>query len=112
MAALMTLPWLAAAVAGSLVALAGALLVAGMATAPTMVTAMTLVQRRTPADRLNEGMSLVVTALLTGIACGSAAGGWAAEHLSPATAFALPAGAAALAMLINSAAPLVARPGR
>ncbi len=68
-----------------------------MATAPTMVTAMTLVQRRTPADRLNEGMSLVVTTLLTGIACGSATGGWAAEHLSPTLGYAVPVTAAALA---------------
>ncbi|WP_251093614.1 MFS transporter [Streptomyces sp. Caat 7-52] len=98
MAVLMTLPW-AAATTGSLVALAGALLVAGMATAPTMVTAMTLVQERTPADRLNEGMSLMVTGLLAGIACGSAAGGWATEHLSPVAAFAVPAAAGALALL-------------
>jgi predicted MFS family arabinose efflux permease len=97
MAALMALPW-AAAGSGSLVVLAGALLVAGMATAPTMVTAMTLVQRLTPAGRLNEGMSLVVTGLLTGIACGSATGGWATERLSPAAAFAVPAAAAVLAL--------------
>ncbi|MEU6575936.1 MFS transporter [Streptomyces sp. NPDC046805] len=101
MAVLMTLPWLAAGTTGSLTVLAGALLVAGMATAPTMVTAMTLVQDRTPADRLNEGMSLVVTALLTGIACGSAAGGWAADRLSTATAYAVPAAAASVALLIN-----------
>ncbi|WP_330458129.1 MFS transporter [Streptomyces sp. NBC_00820] len=107
MAALMTLPWLAATTTGSLTALAGALLVAGMATAPTMVTAMTLVQDRTPADRLNEGMSLVVTALLTGIACGSAAGGWTAEHLPPASAFAVPVVAAVTAALIH----LGTRPG-
>ncbi|MEV6834135.1 MFS transporter [Streptomyces sp. NPDC051133] len=102
MAVLMTLPWLAAGLTGSLVALAGALLVAGMATAPTMVTAMTLVQRRTPADRLNEGMSLMVTGLLTGIACGSATGGWATEHLSATLAYAVPAGAAALALGLAS----------
>ncbi|MFG2359463.1 MFS transporter [Streptomyces sp. NPDC048521] len=98
MAALMTLPWLSATLTGSLPVLAGTLLVAGMATAPTMVTAMTLVQRRTPADRLNEGMSLVVTALLAGIAAGSATGGWAVEHLSPASAFAVSTGAATLAL--------------
>ncbi|MFF7972866.1 MFS transporter [Streptomyces sp. NPDC007905] len=102
MAVLMTLPWLAAWVTGSLWVLAGALLPAGMATAPTMVTAMTLVQRRTPADRLNEGMSLVVTGLLTGIACGSATGGWAVEHLSPATAYAVPVTAAAVALGLAS----------
>ncbi|MEU0006981.1 MFS transporter [Streptomyces sp. NPDC006314] len=109
MAALTTLPWLSALLTGSLPALAGALLVAGMATAPTMVTAMTLVQRRTPADRLNEGMSLVVTGLLTGIACGSAAGGWAAEHLSPTAAFTVPAAAACLALLIDVTASGVRR---
>ncbi|MEV6110937.1 MFS transporter [Streptomyces sp. NPDC052109] len=98
MAVLMTLPWVAAEVAGSLWLLAGALLVAGMATAPTMVTAMTLVQRRTSADRLNEGMSLMVTGLLTGIACGSATGGWATEHLSPTLAYAAPTTAAVLAL--------------
>jgi predicted MFS family arabinose efflux permease len=88
MAVLMTLPWAAAGVAGSLWVLAGALLVA----------AMTLVQRRTPADRLNEGMSLMVTGLLAGIACGSAVGGWAAEHLSSASAYAVPAAGAVLAL--------------
>ncbi|MET8565545.1 MFS transporter [Streptomyces flaveolus] len=101
MAGLMTLPWLAAATR-SLPALAAALLMAGMATAPTMVTAMTLVQRRTPADRLNEGMSLMVTGLLTGIACGSATGGWAAEHLSPTTAYCAPLAAATLALGLAS----------
>lgn len=48
MTVLMTFPLLAAALTGSLRVLAGALLVAGMATAPTMITNMTLVQGRTP----------------------------------------------------------------
>ncbi len=85
-----------------------------MATAPTMVTAMTLVQRRTPADRLNEGMSLMVTGLLTGIACGSATGGWAAEHLSPTTAYAAPLAAATLALglaALTGAGRVRERPG-
>ncbi|MEU1159871.1 MFS transporter [Streptomyces sp. NPDC005921] len=102
MAALMSLPLLAARTLDSLWALAPALLAAGTATAPTMVTAMTLVQDRTPADRLNEGMSLVVTALLTGIACGSALGGWAAEHLSPTAAFTTPVAAAGTALLVGA----------
>ncbi|MGA5038534.1 MFS transporter [Streptomyces capoamus] len=102
MAVLMTLPWSAAGLTGSLWVLAAALLAAGMATAPTMVTAMTLVQRHTPAGRLNEGMSLMVTGLLTGVACGSAAGGWAAEHLSATTGYAVPPAAAGLALLIHA----------
>ncbi|MFI7383069.1 MFS transporter [Streptomyces sp. NPDC049813] len=100
-AALMTLPLLAAAVTGSLWALAGALLIAGMATAPTMVTGMTLIQRRTPPGQLNEGMTLAVTGLLGGIALGSATGGAAVEHWGPTTAYAVPAAAAATALLLS-----------
>ncbi|MFI1566273.1 MFS transporter [Streptomyces sp. NPDC020490] len=103
MTALLTLPLLAAARAGSLPLLAGALLVAGMATAPTMVTTMTLVQARTPAGRLNEGMTLAVTGLLGGIACGSATGGWSVEHLSTAAGFGVPVTAAAVALTISLA---------
>ncbi|MGW2492258.1 MFS transporter [Streptomyces sp. NPDC001606] len=103
MALLMTLPWAAAGLTGALPVLALALLVAGMATAPTMVTTMTLVQTRTPAGRLNEGMSLMVTGLLTGIACGSALGGWAAQHTSPGTGFLVPVAAAATALLVGAA---------
>jgi predicted MFS family arabinose efflux permease len=100
MAALMTLPLLAAGLTGSLVLLAGALLVAGMATAPTMVTTMTLVQRYTPEGRLNEGMTLAVTGLLGGIACGSAAGGWTVEHVSATAGYGVPVAAAAIALLV------------
>ncbi|MFJ4715745.1 MFS transporter [Streptomyces sp. NPDC088785] len=101
MAVLMTLPLLAAALTGSLYLLGGALLVAGTATAPTMVTGMTLVQRRTPAGRLNEGMTLAVTGLLGGIAAGSAAGGAAVEHGGPTAAYAVPVAAAATALLLS-----------
>ncbi|MGW0535746.1 MFS transporter [Streptomyces sp. NPDC003032] len=103
MAALMTLPLLAVTVTGSLIALSGALLVAGMATAPTMVTGMTLVQHRTPEGRLNEGMTLAVTGLLGGIACGAAGGGWAVERLGPAAGYWVPVAAAGLALLLSSA---------
>ncbi|MGW9429928.1 MFS transporter [Streptomyces decoyicus] len=101
MAALMLLPLLAAAT-GSLAALAVALLLAGMATAPTMVTGMGLVQSLTPPGRLNEGMTLAVTALLGGIAAGSAGGGWAVDHLAGAgAAYGVPAAAAALAPAVT-----------
>jgi predicted MFS family arabinose efflux permease len=101
----MTLPWLTASSTGSLLALAPALLVAGMATAPTMVTAMSLIQERTPEGQLNEGMTLAVTGLLGGIAGGSALGGWMVDHgPGPATTgFAVPAAAAALALALSLA---------
>ncbi|OSZ58317.1 MFS transporter [Streptomyces pharetrae CZA14] len=103
MTALLTLPLLAASLTGSLLVLGGALLVAGMATAPTMVTGMALVQERTPEGRLNEGMTLAVTGLLGGIACGSALGGWTAEHLSATAGFGVPVAAAGAALLITLA---------
>ncbi|MFF5917837.1 MFS transporter [Streptomyces flavochromogenes] len=103
MAVLMTVPLLAAST-GSLLALAGGLLLAGMATAPTMVTGMGLVQRLTPASQLNEGMTLTVTALLGGIAAGSATGGWAADHAPFASfGFLVPAVAAAVALTLRAA---------
>lgn len=101
MTALLTLPLLAASLGGSLPLLALTLLIGGMATAPTMVTTMTLVQHRTPEGRLNEGMTLAVTGLLGGIACGSAAGGWTVEHVSPTAAYGIPATAAATALLLT-----------
>ncbi|GAA0453615.1 MFS transporter [Streptomyces olivaceiscleroticus] len=101
MAALMLLPLLGA-VSGSLAVLAAALLVAGMVTAPTMVTGMGRVQALTPAGQVNEGLTLAVTALLAGIAAGSAAGGWATDHLgSGGAGYAVPAAAAALAAAVT-----------
>ncbi|WP_369378557.1 MFS transporter [Streptomyces sp. cg36] len=109
MAALMWLPLLAAGT-GSLAVLAGALLLAGAATAPTMATGTALVQRLTPADRLNEGMALAVTAILAGIAAGSAAGGRLTDHAPAPLPYLAPAGAAALALLVCAAGP-ARRPG-
>jgi predicted MFS family arabinose efflux permease len=101
MTALLTLPLLAAALTGWLPLVAGALLIAGMATAPTMVTIMTLVQQRTPEGRLNEGMTLAVTGLLGGIACGSALGGWTVEHLSATAGYGIPVTAAAVTLALS-----------
>ncbi|MEV5947975.1 MFS transporter [Streptomyces sp. NPDC051993] len=100
MAALMCLPLLAARTTGSLVVLAIALLCAGAATAPTMVTGMTLVQRLTPEGQLNEGMTLAVTAILGGIAAGSAAGGQVIEQVGAAVGYFVPVCAAALALVV------------
>ncbi|MFF3679008.1 MFS transporter [Streptomyces sp. NPDC002120] len=97
LAVVMTLPW-AAAATGSLPALGCALLLAGMATAPTMVTAMSRVHALTPEGRLNEGMTLAVTAIFAGIAAGSACAGLVVEHVGPTAAYAVPAAAALIAL--------------
>ncbi|MFF3017427.1 MFS transporter [Streptomyces sp. NPDC057939] len=101
LAAAMALPWIAAG-AGSPALLGCALLLAGAATAPAMVTAMALVQRVTPRERLNEGMTLAVTAILGGIAVGSATAGLTVDHLGTTTAYLLPAAAALLALFASA----------
>ncbi|MFG2722623.1 MFS transporter [Streptomyces sp. NPDC048416] len=102
MSVLMCLPLLAART-GSLGLLAAALLCAGAATAPTMVTGMTLVQRLTPRGQLNEGMTLAVTAILGGIALGSATGGQVIEQAGAAMGYLVPVCAATLALAVCAA---------
>ncbi|WP_234432341.1 MFS transporter [Streptomyces sp. NRRL S-378] len=109
LAVLMTLPW-AAAATGSVTALACALLLAGMATAPTMVSAMSQVHARIPEGRLNEGMTLAVTAIFAGIAAGSASAGWVVEGPGPVAAYAVPAAAALVALAIALTGRSIRRP--
>ncbi|WP_406265194.1 MFS transporter [Actinacidiphila glaucinigra] len=108
MAVLMLGP-LPAAALGGLWLLAPALLPAGMATAPTMINGMALIQRRVPPGRLNEGMTLAVTALLGGIAAGSFAAGSVVEHWGAVSAYAIPAVAAATAALVAALSLRAAR---
>ncbi|WP_431959623.1 MFS transporter [Actinacidiphila sp. bgisy160] len=108
MAVLMLGP-LPAAALGGLWLLAPALLLAGMATAPTMINGMALIQRQVPPGRLNEGMTLAVTALLGGIASGSFAAGSVVEQRGALPAYAIPAIAAATAALVAAASLRTAR---
>ncbi|WP_274559123.1 MFS transporter [Streptomyces spiramyceticus] len=99
MTVLMSLPLLAA-FTGSLAAVAAALLLAGAATAPTLVTGMALIQHVVPQAQLNEGMTLAVAALLGGVAAGAASGGWIVEHAGAASGYLAPVAAAGLALLL------------
>lgn len=58
-------PWLMAA----------ALLVGGCVIAPTMIATLTLVEQCVPRERLTEGMSVIQTGLVAGVAPGAALGG-------------------------------------
>ncbi|MFC5667981.1 MFS transporter [Kitasatospora misakiensis] len=100
MAGLLLLP-LAAGLGGvGLVLLGVALFAAGTGTAPTMVTGMTLIQELLPQRQLNEAMAIAVSGIMIGISAGSALAGAAAEHAGPGAGYWIPAGAAALALLI------------
>nr|WP_168511834.1 MFS transporter [Streptomyces sp. S1D4-11]QIY98684.1 MFS transporter [Streptomyces sp. S1D4-11] len=95
MAALM-LPLL---LADGLPSLAVLMFVAGMATAPTMITGMTLVQQLVPPAQINEGMALAVTGLLGGNALGSAVAGRVVEWFGSQAGYRIPCSAAVLALV-------------
>ncbi|MDT0212308.1 MFS transporter [Rothia sp. ARF10] len=80
--------------------LAGLMFVAGSATAPTLITGMTLVQHLVPRAFLTEGMAVVITGLLIGLASGTALSGVLVDSWGAHETFALPVGAALLAALI------------
>lgn len=93
--ALTTLPLL---LVSSIAALAGAVLVAGAFFAPTMIVAMSLVERLVPEHKLTEGMTWLLAGLNIGVALGAAASGQIVDDGGARTGFtvALCAGTAVL----------------
>ena len=93
--AVTTLPLLQA---GNIVGLAGAVLVAGLFFAPTMIVAMSLVERIVPENRLTEGMTWLLAGLNIGVSGGAAASGQVVDAWGAKAGFnvALAAGAAVL----------------
>jgi predicted MFS family arabinose efflux permease len=61
--------------------LAPAMLLAGIATAPTLITTMNLIERIVPKAQINEGMTIVLTGLIIGIALGSAVSGAVVDRI-------------------------------
>ncbi|GAB2602154.1 MFS transporter [Streptomyces capparidis] len=84
----------------SLVTLGVAVFVSGLSIAPTMVTTMALVERLVPRARLTEGMTWVSTGLAGGVALGASVAGRAVDETGAADAFAVPAAAGALTLLL------------
>ncbi|MBU6956840.1 MFS transporter [Pseudomonas sp. CVAP len=94
-----TLPLL---MAGNIAGLAGAVLVAGLFFAPTMIVAMSLVERIVPERQLTEGMTWLLAGLNVGVALGAAASGQLVDMEGARYGFnvALAAGAAVLLVAI------------
>jgi MFS family permease len=90
-----TLPLL---VVGNIIGLAIAVLVAGLFFAPTMIVAMSLVERIVPESKLTEGMTWLLAGLNVGVAGGAAASGQVVDVWGAPAGFnvALAAGAAVL----------------
>ena len=90
--------------AGNLWMLSVLMLFAGMATAPTLITVMNLIERIVPKAQLNEGMTIVLTGLIIGIAAGSAISGVVVDHVGPRYGYlvAIVAGAFAFVMALGT----------
>ncbi|MFE7563912.1 MFS transporter [Kitasatospora sp. NPDC057500] len=84
---------------GGLVAVGGALLIAGIAISPTLITAAALVERLVPAAQLTEGMTWTITGLALGVATGSSAGGWVVDAAGAAAGYWVPVAAGAFGVV-------------
>jgi hypothetical protein len=72
---------------GSMWVMGGWLFVAGFAIAPTMVACLSLVEQTVPHARLTEGMAIVETALVAGVAPGAALAGRIIDARGASTAY-------------------------
>jgi MFS family permease len=88
------------AAAGSVLALAAVLLVAGAAIAPTYASVYGMVERVAPQGTVTEAFAWLATAAAVGTAAGAGLAGPLAEHSGPSAAFVLAGGAGLLAVLI------------
>jgi predicted MFS family arabinose efflux permease len=86
--------------AGSVLAMAAVLLVAGAAIAPAYASIYAMVERGAPEGTVTEAFSWLATAAAIGTSLGAAAAGVLADGPGPEASFLLAAGAGAVATLI------------
>ena len=98
--ALMAVSMIPPLLVGNLRFLALALFVSGLTIAPTMVTAMGLVEQLVPRSRLTEGITWTSTGLAVGVAAGAAVAGRVIDVHGASAAFSVPASAAAVAAAV------------
>ena len=73
----------------SITTLAVAMFVAGLFFAPTLITAMGLVENIVPAAKLTEGLTWMITGLGIGVALGAVVGGWVIDAYGAQAGFAV-----------------------
>lgn len=85
---------------GGLWPLAVVMFVAGSATAPLLITSLSLAQHLVPKALMTEGMAVAITGILIGISGGAAVGGWAVEAWGAQPAYAVPVTAGGIAVAV------------
>lgn len=84
------------------------LLVGGLAIAPTMISAMTMVEQGVAPGRLTEGMAILHTGIVAGVAPGASIAGFVVDHHGASAAYAV----ALAGGILGSLAAQTARPPR
>lgn len=85
----------------SLTGLTLAVLVAGIFFAPTMIVAMSFIERRVPENRLTEGMTWLLAGLNVGVALGAALAGQVVDKAGSQLGFSVALVAGAVILLIT-----------
>lgn len=76
------------------------LLVGGFAIAPTLIAGMTLLEQAVPRSRLTEGMAVVHTGIVAGVAPGAGIAGFLVDHHGASAAYAVSLGAGCIGALV------------
>jgi MFS family permease len=90
---------------GSLPLMGLTLFVAGFAIAPTMIATMSLTEESVPAGRLTEGMAIMQTGLVAGVAPGATLSGLVVDHRGASAAYLVSVGAGLVAAAAALALP-------
>lgn len=81
------------------------LLIGGLAIAPTLVASMSLTEQTVPASRLTEGMAIMHTGLIAGVAPGATISGVVVDNHGASAAYLVSLGAGVVAALAAQAIP-------
>ncbi|CAI9413099.1 MFS transporter [Nocardioides sp. T2.26MG-1] len=90
---------------GSIPLMGLTLFVAGFAIAPTMIATMSLTEATVPAGRLTEGMAIMQTGLVAGVAPGATLSGLVVDHQGASAAYLVSVGAGLVAAVAAQALP-------
>lgn len=80
------------------------LLVGGLAIAPTMIGTMTMVEQGVPSSRLTEGMAILHTGIVAGVAPGASIAGFVVDHSGASAAYAVALAGGVLGALLAQTA--------
>ena len=82
-----------------------ALFLAGFAVAPTLIATLALTEQTVPSPRLTEGMAVIHTGIVAGVAPGAALAGIVIDHRGASPAYLVAVGAGLLAAVAAQTLP-------